>query len=313
MSTSIPILLVLLTGAPAPSASGAGLLLPQSSGIAIANGGVVADRGGIATEVVTADEIVITDDVVITGRVLDRHSGQPLSGADLAFLGPAPDSTAAWQGGSSPDGEFRSVPLPEGSYRARASHAGYRTLEWVVVLEGTGDLELEISLVPDAIELDPVVVEVRRRSTLERTGFLERRRAGLGWSLDRAQIEEARPLEPSDLLRRAPGVSLAPGPPGHGPIAFMRGGCTAQVVLDGSPLGATVSIDDLLGVADVEGIEVHGAASQPAQFSRGACGSILLWTRDGRDPGPGEPWNRTRTGIVALLFTLTALLGRLTH
>jgi hypothetical protein len=313
MSISIPILLVLLTGAPAPPASGAGFTVPQPGDVLIANAGAVATRGVIADDVVATDDVVNTDGVVITGRVLDRLSGYPLPGADLGLLGPDPDSTVAWQGRSGPDGVFRSVSLPEGTYLARVSLDGYRTLEWDIVLEGTGELELEISLVSEAIELEPVVVEVRRRSTLERTGFLERRRAGIGYSLDRAQIEEARPLEPSDLLRRAPGVSLVPGPPGHGLVALMRGGCTAQIVLDGSPLGATVSIDDLLGVGDVEGIEVHGAASQPAQFSRGACGSILLWTRDGRDPGRGEPWNRTRTVIVALLFTLTALLGRLTH
>ncbi len=263
-----------------------------------------------ASHVDRPEPVSFPGQVVIEARIRDRVSEVPIRGARVLLL--SPDSVPVWHGITGDDGVARSPLLAEGVYLAEAGAPGYGTLAWELGVEGEGLLVLDVHLVPEALELDPVVVEVRRESSLARTGFLERRARGMGTFIDRAEIEARRPLFATDLLRTVPGVTVGPGPAGHGRIASWRG-CAPQVVLDGYPLPGTVSVDDVLAVADIEGIEVHSPATQPASLSRSPCGSILLWSRDGRDPGPVTPWNRTRTVLVAAFFGFTALLGQVAH
>ncbi|MEX1183198.1 MAG: hypothetical protein WEF86_08165 [Gemmatimonadota bacterium] len=43
-----------------------------------------------------------------------------------------------------------------------------------------------------------------------------------------------------------------------------------------------MSIDDLVRPLDLEAIEVYrGPSEMPAEFARGTCGAIVLWTRNG--------------------------------
>ncbi|MCJ7629704.1 MAG: hypothetical protein MUO50_15115, partial [Longimicrobiales bacterium] len=68
------------------------------------------------------------------------------------------------------------------------------------------EVDVRIELVPEPLELPPLVVVSERRSRLEVLGFYERRRLGQGYSLTREEIETRRPALASDLFRMVPGV-----------------------------------------------------------------------------------------------------------
>jgi len=51
------------------------------------------------------------------------------------------------------------------------------------------------------------------------------------------------------------------------------------VYIDGAAAYGGVGLDMSLRPDDVEAIEVHSTASAPVEFSRNACGVVLVWTR----------------------------------
>jgi hypothetical protein len=182
-----------------------------------------------------------------------------------------------------------------------------------VEIEG-GSTALEVALATLPIPLGPVVVEAEADFTqrLENAGFYERRAMGLGEFLDRADIERAAPLVPSQLFRLMPGIALR-GTPATDTQDFAligrRGfsgfdrpveGCRMQLFIDGMlhrldgaesynydtreseirVVGAT--LDQLVPVESIEAIEAYPTTSRlPQQFNvPGAqCGVVLVWTR----------------------------------
>ena len=123
--------------------------------------------------------------------------------------------------------------------------------------------------------------------------FRQRRRAGGGVFIDRAQIQRRNPRQLSDLLRSVPGVRVQSTSTGLRYISthFRRlsenpdypeaGLCDMMLYIDGQPFQATASAADLrVRVTDLAAIEVYAsAASVPREFAghNAACGVILIW------------------------------------
>ena len=214
----------------------------------------------------------------------------------------------AWSGMTDSTGVFQGMRLPPSVYGVEAEALGYTALFHTVDISGYGVADLAIELSPDALELEPLVVVTRQRSRLELAGFFRRRDRGFGHSLTRDEIEARQAGFVSDLVRTMPGVTVAPGVMGGGGVVRMRGGCMPEVILDGVRMSQPVVLDNILTIADLEGIEVYTGATSPVEYSHSSCGTVLAWTRDpGRNGGGAWSWKKVgaAAGFLLLGFLLT--------
>ncbi len=245
--------------------------------------------------------------VQIHGQVSDIVTSRPLSAASIEVFDLESNGALAWQGMSDSTGSFVGPRLIPSLYQIRAGALGYQSISHMVPLSGYGSLEMAIELSPDALELEPLVVVTRRRTTLELNGFYDRRRRGFGHSLNRAEIEERRVMQVTDLVRSMPGVSVTPGYMGRGGVLRMRNGCIPDVILDGVRMSSPVRLDELLQVQDLEGLEVYSGSTSPLQYSHSSCGTVMAWTREPGATG-GSPWTWKRAGAAAGFLLLGILL-----
>jgi hypothetical protein len=241
-------------------------------------------------------------DVPVTGVVLDLPTGAVLPAASIALYR-SDDDRASRESLTDDDGRFHLEPVPPGSYRIEVSALGYRTVRESLEIRAHGPLDVQIEIVPEALELEPVVVTVTSSRWLGRTGFFDRRTRAVGTFFTRMEIlRNATTSLLSDVFRMVPGARVVP-PAEFGQTARVefRGGCEPALFVDGNPMISGTSVDDVLQAHDVEGMEVYRGITVPPQFSgRGSCGAIVVWTRE---PGRGD-------GSVALFPTLgRALLG----
>lgn len=224
-------------------------------------------------------------DVVVLGTVVDAESGDGVSAAWVRILRPEEDGPArvVQELETNEDGGFATEPLPVGTYGLRIEVVGYETLQGEFRVEGRSPMLLGVQLVPEAVELEPVVVSSVRSSWLENVGYYERAQRDQGVYFDRTDIELRNPLRATDLVRRAGGVTLRELGGVSAPVVTMRQGCLADLVVDGQNLGRGESPDSYVSPGDIEAMEVHRGLTAPQQYTQSTCGAVLIWTRD-----PGE-------------------------
>jgi hypothetical protein len=217
--------------------------------------------------------------------VVRNAQGQPLGGAQVMVWGS--DVT----GSARDDGTFTLSDLPAGTQALEARYVGYAPKRMAVDLASNETRSVTVTLDQRADVLDQVTVygkASRRRSDI--TGFLDRRKSGIGHFITRADIAKMRPFEFTDIMRRVPGIKLVPTSYFDYTILSSRGatvnakGCQPAIYIDGARLIDDTAINGMLLPGDVAGIEVYAGPSEaPPQYSNGDCGSILIWT--GPDPG----------------------------
>ncbi len=224
--------------------------------------------------------------VRLVGTVVDRLSGEPVPLASVEIAGPESARESVWTGLADGRGEFLTDPLAPGTYELRVAGRLFSPVSDLLLLEEPGVVDLRIEMVRARYELEPVIAAARRENLLERAGFYDRQITSGGTAVDREAIEVRDPHLVSDLLREFPGVQLRTGGElGRGADVRLRGGCRSLYVLDGVVLTGAGSLDEIVSVVDVEGMEVHQQASVPIEYrSLTNCGVIMLWTRD-----PGVP------------------------
>lgn len=185
-------------------------------------------------------------------------------------------------------------------YRLHATRIGYlATDSSLTIPRGQRSLPVEFRMVAQPVGLDPIDVVARARSPAVLNGFEARQRNGMGHYLNREDLDRMRPGLVTDALARIPGVRLESGGGSsfHRRIRMARssarGNCPVQVYVDGMLLNRGGSrmrevpgggVDDVVSVADVEGIEVYrGVSTVPAEFlnEHSVCGVVVIWTRRG--------------------------------
>jgi hypothetical protein len=262
-------------------------------------------EGAIATDRLAPIAVFLSrpqDPGTIRVFVRADESGQPIAGAVVSI--PDLNTTVATD-------QAGAVVLPDvrpGLFLVTVSSLGYASLTSLVGLQESS-VALEVVLPSEPIPLDPVVVEAEAnfQQRLENAGFYERRATGLGAFLDRADIERAAPVMPSELFRLMPGVdllSVGRGTPeyalvGRRGFSGFRsqdsapdgpddpyGGCRMQLFIDGTlhrtdlmesydyatgesvPRVIGITLDALVPVEWIEAIEVYPSSSRlPQQFS----------------------------------------------
>jgi hypothetical protein len=251
------------------------------------------------------------DSLEVVGRVVDRVSGEELPAVrvSLRWRGDGRADTVVWQGLTDESGSFLSARVPALSYEVRAEALAFRPVAEPLDLRGRRRVEIRVEMVPEAVELEAVVVTSRDRSRLEASGFYERRRLGFGHSFTREDIEARNPLRVSDLLRTVPGMQVVPGRGGVGATLRYRGSCQPNLVVDGVPLSRPVSIDEILSPGDLEALEVHSSSYFPGRIGSSTCGTVVAWTREGQR-GEGRPMTWRRALVAAGLVLLGILLVR---
>jgi hypothetical protein len=217
-------------------------------------------------------------EAVIHGIIMDRTTGSSVAGATI-LLRSLTDTRAAVRL-SGADGTFRFTSIRRGSYELEISRIGYHEVTVEVQTDEGALVEVEVGLVPAAVELEPMVVTTARRDRLEWVGFWERQRTTPGHFFTRDQISSHRVVRVSQLFQGVAGFRVVPSRDGNTIAVVGRGNCHPAIYMDGirmANLGAG-QLDQLLMPDHVEGLEVYSAAQTPGQFQAGRCGTIVAWT-----------------------------------
>lgn len=272
----------------------------------------VALRAASRTATLTALAIVValapeaafsqgTSVITVRGTVLTADAA-PVAGAlvELEFAAARALSVTTGE-----DGTFAFAKAPRGRAVLRVRRIGFVPDSAALMLGADATDALTVLLVPVPQQLAPVVVRAPRQVG-PLAAFYRRRSTGLGHYIARADIEKRRPAYTSDLLRTTPGLSLTRGA-GKSLLRFRGSPCAPEVFLDGALLGPLELDFDTMAPGSIEGIELYsGAASVPAEFSRNfgrtACGTVLVWTRE------GERREKRPTGTTITPAQLAALV-----
>ena len=226
----------------------------------------------------------------IVGVVVDADSGEPVSGVEVRIADPSRMTVTDDEGG------FRLSDVPRGNRRLILSHIAYGEHERSLVLEEGGTLEYEVRMSREAIELSPLMVEVRTEA--------ERERLASGNSIDLVErptidLFERQGGNLVNLLgREVPGIRInAPcvefrlqaNSTGIGPVdpesadASVNTTCREPAIfMDGVRVSmglGEISLDQL------ESVEVLSPSEASTRYGMaGAYGVILLETRSGIAP-----------------------------
>ncbi|MDQ3605517.1 MAG: Plug and carboxypeptidase regulatory-like domain-containing protein [Gemmatimonadota bacterium] len=221
--------------------------------------------------------------------VVDAASGQPIPGAQVVLDG--------GRGGlTNPQGVLRMDQLLDTLVTVRVHFLGYAPANFSAPLESGRTTRFSVPLEVEAIPLAGVRAEVHAPRSRELREFYTRARTGTGQYITRAEIEQRRPRDLSELFRLLPGIRLLSGPIGDKPVmeakasaGTSRNGraqeCAIQYFVDGTPFTPThngmIGLD--IPLKDIEGIEIYRRGSSvPAKFHRlnNSCGVILIWKKE---------------------------------
>src|SRR6266571_1209247 len=234
----------------------------------------------------------------VTGQVVDGTTQQPLANVEVAIAG-TPHRML-----SRNDGSFLISGLAAGIYRVRATRIGYGSQVQSVTVTAGGTVTLQLSLLPAAAILEPVVV----------TGYGTQRREAITGSVSTVSASAANVGVVANVDQmiqgRAAGVDIIQnnGEPGAGAQILIRGGSSISnsndplYVVDGVPInnvpteppsfgvGGTPPLPrnplNLLNPSDIASITILKDASATAIYgSRAANGVILIETKKGAAAG----------------------------
>lgn len=212
----------------------------------------------------------------LVGTVKDT-AGVPISKARLEV-----GSTMAL---SDSTGRFMLPGLPSGSSKLLVRRLGFEPLDVTLDLVAgvTQSLEVVLTFLPQ--DLPGLTTTASSVADARMQDFYRHRKSGMGYFLDRKEIEEKHVARISDLLRRLPGTRVGSDRSGRQMLRMARNGirdCPPDMWVDG--VRATgMQVDDL-PLSDVEALELYrGPAGMPPELNtrlgNPACGALVIWTR----------------------------------
>lgn len=211
--------------------------------------------------------------------------GRPIEGVRVALLSGANEAR------SNAQGQFALAALPHGTHTLEARAIGYLPAQAIVDIVAFRESRAEFQLLDlNAFLLDTVrVAAARKLDAAAREGFERRRRAGMGYFIDEAQIDTIQAFSFKDLVRTIPGVRFVRGnridDSWREHIEFTFGGrsepCLPAIYLDGNLLlDGRTDLDVIISHGTVRRIEVyHRGVAMPAEFASATrCGVLAIWT-----------------------------------
>ena len=186
-------------------------------------------------------------------------------------------------------GEFSMKNLPSGTHVLLARHLGFGAATVPVDLSSLQAKQVTIKLPKFVAMMDPVVVTARRQASLDKVGFNQRKRSGIGYYLGPEQIQNMHPNTLTDVLRMVPSLRITYGQYGEdvtssrGTSSLTGGGSCVQFVVDGMPWQSASpgDVNNFVNGPEVVGVEVYSGANTPAEYSRGGqdCTTVVVWTK----------------------------------
>ena len=143
----------------------------------------------------------------ISGVIIDQENGETLIGANVLIEGTMTGST------TDIDGRFQIPGLDVGSYTVVVSYIGYNslTVQDVEVLDGETTI-LELTMAPEAIGLEEVVVEARAIRNSEGLLLRDRQKApALSDAISAETISRSGSSTASDAMKKVTGASVVGG------------------------------------------------------------------------------------------------------
>lgn len=219
----------------------------------------------------------------IAGRILDPDTDDPVSDAEVRLLGTTRmDVTDA-------GGSFRFEGVDAGVYRIEIRHIAYGVYtEEVEVQEGT-TLSLQVGITQEAIELEPLTVQVytardiRRRASGVRISEISREQLDFadmtGFNLGQVLEQNV----PGVTVRESTAMVGVPTCVEFRGARFGQfdGACRSPVVyLDGVPVNNPTYLYGNLDMGDIERLEMVPPAEAGVRFGTGALwGALVIETR----------------------------------
>ena len=142
----------------------------------------------------------------IIGQVWDALTEDPVAVASVSVVGRAEEVQTNRRG------RFILSGVPVGEHGLTVRHLGYAPLTHPVAVSRGVTTEVDVGLVPDPVEMEPLVATTTRLRRLEVQGFYERKfwgELGNGGTFFTAEdIDRRRPLRISHMIADAPGIRL---------------------------------------------------------------------------------------------------------
>jgi hypothetical protein len=182
-------------------------------------------------------------------------------------------------------GEFTITKLPSGSHVLLARHLGFGAQTVAVDLSPHQAQRVTLQLPKFVATIAPVIVNAKSAAGLDKVGYSQREKSGMGFYLGPDRIKEMHPQFLSDILRVVPSLRVSSTPTGD-VITSSRGsgaGTCVQYFVDDSPWQSDTpgDINQFVNANEVVAAEVYQATNTPAQYTTGmgGCTTVVLWTR----------------------------------
>jgi hypothetical protein len=244
--------------------------------------------------------------------IVKEGKSSPIAEAEVLLRAIGGGQERSLRAKSGSDGRFLISSIPAGDYSVQVRAIGYQPVEADAEFRGSDTVRITFELSRSVQKLEEVTVEGAAPPPVvgKMAAFEERRKAGLGRFLTRADLAKREHSTLSDALRMVAGMNLVrrPAECGDGFAAAtgrgwaikwepwmvcggnwaMKPACYMSVYLDGLRLWTwgnreIIDLDKLISIVGLEGVEVYlGPAQTPIQFQTtgSACGAILFWTRN---------------------------------
>lgn len=223
------------------------------------------------------DSMAKSGNAAVSGTVLldgsDTNAGSrvELEGTDIVAM-------------TNAKGEFTMRNLPSGTRVILARHLGFAAQSQSVDLSSREEQHVTIKLPKYVSVMDPVLVVARASAALDKVGFSQRQKSGMGYYLGPDRLQNMHPTMVTDILRRVPGLRVSYTP--HGDVVSSSrsvGNSCVQYFLDDMPYQEMTpgDINQFVGGNEVVAVEVYQGPETPAQYIRPGydCTTIVLWTR----------------------------------
>lgn len=252
---------------------------------------------------------------VVTGTVVDAVTGAPVASARIGALDEEDREQLAVVTDSL--GRF-ALPLPPGRHSFRVQHIAYETLlTEPLELAARDRLDVEVRLGPQPVEMDVLVVRVRRSGSRSEDRFRRRMARqgamGLGRFITREDIANRPAVSVNHLLTGEMGLQM--GRVANTDVIMMRSRgrtCLPTLFIDGHRVTHDyrfpLDLAHLFTPDMIEGIEIYRQAIHaPVELGVAGtgCGAIVVWSRSDVE---GRPHSWRRTAVAAALAALILLL-----
>jgi hypothetical protein len=185
------------------------------------------------------------------------------------------------------DGTFTLQNLPSGTSEVLARKIGFDPASAIVDLTARHPSELTLTLARATTTLTPVTVTGSMEARLQRVGFDDRRKIGLGRYMNAEEIERRQPMSVTDIIHFFPGFRIVESEFGSSivPTRSVSGQSSncINLFVDHAlwDLSEPGDLDRAVNVNEIAAVETYAGDYVPQEFAvpNKTCATIVIWTK----------------------------------